>query len=606
MYHQRGFGSSHVSLVPPRHGLVVVLNQCSTRVVDGILISNEKMRNTISFGITVGRSKVASLGRRKCERIAAAVRTGGTTTTTTSTKKKRVVVIGGGFAGFAAAKNLSEQEEVDVVLLDAQENPGGLSTAFKSKNGRTVEAGVKGFWYDYPNINRLCDELGIQPFTDFLTSGFWARSGLPNSSRGVLVTEAPVFSQKKLQLPTILGQFLYTSPLFYNKLSLADRLTIIPWLYDVINFTKDAETYREYDAMTAREMFKRAGVSDAAYEYFLKPTLAVGLFAPPEDLSAAVTLELLCFYALNSQNAFDVRWCKGTVTEKIFTPLVKRIGERGGVIQGSTFVTSVDVSSDSKVTVEAVVGRRQEEARNVSFEADAVIFALSISGMKKIVMNSPTLGTRQEFANIMKLRSIDCIAAKVWYQGDKIPTRFPANVLADFEVCGATYFNLNQDDEEGVTAISADFYGASALLPLSDEEIIERVHANICACDPVFRDAAIIDSAVLRFQNAVTHFSPGSLPYRPAQTTSLPHVFIAGDYVKDVPHGANGLSQERAFVTGLRASNLVLTETFGYPKSREAEIKPAYDDEPHIALLKSLNASLPTMNPLRRLFSSKF
>jgi uncharacterized protein with NAD-binding domain and iron-sulfur cluster len=274
------------------------------------------------------------------------------------------------------------------------------------------------------------------------------------------------------------------------------------------------------------------------------------------------------------------------------------------VIQGSTFVTSVDVSSDSKVTVEAMVGRQQEEAKSVSIEADAVIFALSISGMKKIVMNSPSLGSRQEFSNIMKLRSIDCIAAKVWYQGDKIPTRFPANVLADFEVCGATYFNLNQDDEDGVTAICADFYGASALLPLSDEEIIERVHANICACDPVFRDAAIVDSAVLRFQNAVTHFSPGSLPYRPAQITSLPHVFIAGDYVKDVPHGANGLSQERAFVTGLRASNLVLTETFGYPKSKEAEIKPAYADEPHIALLKSLNASLSTINPLKNLFSS--
>lgn len=53
----------------------------------------------------------------------------------------------------------------------------------------------------------------------------------------------------------------------------------------------------------------------------------------------------------------------------------------------------------------------------------------------------------------------------------------------------------------------------------------------------------VVDSAVLRFPKAVTHFSPGSYSSRPLQTTSLPNVFMAGDWVKGVPHGANGLSQ---------------------------------------------------------------
>lgn len=53
----------------------------------------------------------------------------------------------------------------------------------------------------------------------------------------------------------------------------------------------------------------------------------------------------------------------------------------------------------------------------------------------------------------------------------------------------------------------------------------------------------VVDSAVLRFPKAVTHFSPGSYDSRPKQTTSFPNVFIAGDWVKDVPHGSNGLSQ---------------------------------------------------------------
>ena len=34
-------------------------------------------------------------------------------------------------------------------------------------------------------------------------------------------------------------------------------------------------------------MFRDFGVTQKAYDNFLKPTLLVGLFAPPEDLSAA-------------------------------------------------------------------------------------------------------------------------------------------------------------------------------------------------------------------------------------------------------------------------------------------------------------------------------
>ena len=48
---------------------------------------------------------------------------------------------------------------------------------------------------------------------------------------------------------------------------------------------------------------------------------------------------------------------------------------------------------------------------------------------------------------------------------------------------------------------------------------------------------------MLKFPKAVTHFSAGSYSSRPLQTTSFPNVFMAGDWVKGVPHGANGLSQ---------------------------------------------------------------
>lgn len=48
-------------------------------------------------------------------------------------------------AGFGAAKHLASQG-FDVTLLDGSPNPGGLSAGWRTPQGRSVEAGVKGFW----------------------------------------------------------------------------------------------------------------------------------------------------------------------------------------------------------------------------------------------------------------------------------------------------------------------------------------------------------------------------------------------------------------------------------------------------------------------------
>lgn len=64
--------------------------------------------------------------------------------------------------------------------------------------------------------------------------------------------------------------------------------------------------------------------------------------------------------------------------------------------------------------------------------------------MQKLVQACRMLADRQEFRNVMNLRSIDVIATRLWF--DKlVDTRYPANVLSGFETsAGATFFNLNQ------------------------------------------------------------------------------------------------------------------------------------------------------------------
>ena len=54
-----------------------------------------------------------------------------------------MVVIGAGWGGFGAAHALAKAEDVDVLLLDSADNPGGLSAGWRVA-GRPVEPGIKG------------------------------------------------------------------------------------------------------------------------------------------------------------------------------------------------------------------------------------------------------------------------------------------------------------------------------------------------------------------------------------------------------------------------------------------------------------------------------
>ncbi|CAM9460726.1 unnamed protein product, partial [Ectocarpus sp. 13 AM-2016] len=334
-------------------------------------------------------------------------------------KKKKVVVVGGGWAGFGAAKALTEAGEgsYEVTLLDASPNPGGLSAGWRTAGGRAVEAGIKGFWWSYPNIYDLVErELKIEnPFTDWTRSSFFSPDGLQ-------VVEAPVLNREQ-SYPSPLGLFLHTRALF-TSLPLADRASMIPLLYAILDFERDEETYREYDKMTARELFRRFGVSKRLYEEFLKPILLVGLFAPPEELSAGVVLGMLYFYVLAHQPDFDVRWCTGSVTEKIFAPMVDKIKARnpnknygscgnGGEIRGGMFVTDVEVGDDHKVTS---VLAKNADGETVPFEADAVVMCVSVQGVKKLLSSCTGLSAaRPDLRRAMSLRSVDVMATRLWF-----------------------------------------------------------------------------------------------------------------------------------------------------------------------------------------------
>ena len=156
-----------------------------------------------------------------------------------------------------------------------------------------------------------------------------------------------------------------------------------------------------------------------------------------------------------------------------------------------------------------------------------------------------------------------------------------------------TFFDLNSSQDEYKnepgSVIEVDYYHANQLLPLSDEQIVELTQKDLTGCIPEFADAQVVDQAVVRISQGVSHFAPGSYRYLLPGTTSLDNVFMSGDWIV-TRHGS--WSQEKAYVTGLEAANRVIDLLRA---GTAAEIIPIVPDEPHIQAARVVNKTVRRM-----------
>ena len=521
--------------------------------------------------------------------------------------RSHVVVIGAGWAGWGAAKALCEAGS-RVTLIDGMPDPTG-SSPITTKSGKPFEAGTRGFWKDYPNINALTDELGVGDiFTDFTTSAFWSPDGLEAT--------APVFGDAP-QWPSPLGQMVATITNF-TRLPIPDRLSIAGLLYAMLDLYRSDKVFQQYDDLDAQSLFVKLGISDRLINEFLRPTLLVGLFKPPEELSAAVTMELLYYYALAHQDSFDVRWIKSkSIAEHLFAPLSRRlISHHHLQVLGGTLVRRVNVSSDSQRISSVELMHVATQAVQVINDVDAVVLAVGAKGLRSLMAQSPELGkAAPELVRAASLGSIDVVSARLWLDRS-VPIAYPANVFSRFpslKGSGGTFFMLDQLHKDAQQAlwggeqpqgsvVASDFYNASAIAAMSDQEIIDRLTRELLPiAHPEFTQARVVDSEVRRYPGSVSLFSPGSFRKRPPLETSVPSIVCAGDWVRmgAKEHGAKGLCQERAYVCGLEAGNSLIRRRLVNGADHSHPVLPIRADEPQVVLGRALNKLV--MDPIEAL-----
>ncbi|KAE8659446.1 vacuolar ATP synthase subunit B family protein [Hibiscus syriacus] len=452
-------------------------------------------------------------------------------------ERKKVVVVGSGWAGLGAAHHLCNQG-FEVTVLDGGDGIGSPDNI-----------GIQGFWYPYKNIFSLVDELGIKPFTSWTRSAQYSAEGLE------------IQDNRAGRISSIPG-----TPTIANSIR-----NLIP--HTIIDFDNTDVAWKKYDSSK-----DSLSVVDSSIEDIFSPLLQVGLFAPAEQCSAAATLGLLYYLVLAHQKHFDVVFCRGSTTEKIFEPWVESLKAKGCEILEGKRVTDFKVNEETGCITEVVSGKE-------TYTADAAILTVGIATLQETIKNSAALCKQEEFRKILNLAGIDLVTVKLrldrkvraqnfpWFRTEYHDSNLvlipnPSNACAGFDdLFGCTFFDLTaiHDEHKGdtETILQADFYHANELLPLKDDLVIEKVMPYLSKCINGLERANVVDKEIRRFV--------------------VPNLFMAGDWII-TRHGS--WSQEKSYVTGLEAANRVVDYL---EEGSFARVIPVEEDEPHIEALRNLN-----------------
>ena len=447
-----------------------------------------------------------------------------------------VVVVGGGIAGLTAATALAERG-VAVKLVENQHYLGGRVGGWtEHHNGvdLAMNRGFHAFFRQYYNLRALLRRVDPQlrmltPVKDYpLIDG----AGRRDSFRGLPSTP-----------PWNALAFALRSPTFRpSDLVRIDARAAAP-----LAAVSVPDIYHRLDHIDAETFLKSinfpASARHLAFEVFSR-----SFFAEPGQLSAAELATMFHIYFLGSSEGllFDVATANFDVS--LWNPLRCYLGERGVRFQLGAQALRVDSGGTKALSVHTDSGDR--------LEADAVVLAVDVNGLQRIVAESTGIGSDLWRAQIRELRTAPSfLVHRLWLDRPVTSSRPPflgtaghppldnISVLERYESEAAGWAR-----QHGGSVVELHSYAMDPAV--ADGTAIRRLHQLY----PETASAQVVYERVLR-RGDCPLFTPGTYALRPTVATPQPGLVLAGDGIRvDLPVAL----MERAATTGWSAANHLL------------------------------------------------
>ncbi len=417
-------------------------------------------------------------------------------------------MIGGGLAGLAASVALAESGH-RVRLLEKRPFLGGRATSYVLPDGEHVDN---------------CQHVTMGCCTNL--EDFYRRAGSANKIRfyGRIEFVDPQGRRGVMQSSFLPPPFhLALSFARFSPLSLADRLSIGRAMLSIIFGRGRTADMNEPGGISMLEWLRRRGQTSGAIDRFWRVVLVSAL---DEELGRT-----------DARYGVEVFW-------KAF--LANRTGYRMGV----PAVPLAELYDGCKAAVERKGGEvlLRAPVRGLRFEggrvaalrlddgreefADSYVLAVPHAALPAL-LPAEFLQTEPSLAGIANLTDSPITGVHFWFDRPVMTAEF----LTVLDSTTQWIFNKTALYGEGGAGtngggqylqivISASY----DLLERSRQEIVDLILREVRQVLPAARDAVLVKSTVIKETAATFSPAPGCDRWRPRQATSVPGLFLAGDW----------------------------------------------------------------------------
>ena len=448
-------------------------------------------------------------------------------------RRPRVAIAGGGIAGLTAATALAERG-AEVELFEREPywggRVGGWTTTLDDGSTVGMSRGFHAFFRQYYNLRSLLRRAGTELV------------GVPDYP---LVDErgrTDTFRRIPRTPPWNALGFALRSPTF----TLTDLVRVdARAALDLVNVSVPG-TYERLDGEDAQSFLARIRFPEAA-RHLAFDVFSRSFFAEPGRLSAAELAVMFHLYFLGSAEGllFDV---PREPFHTLWAPLVAYLEKLGVATHPGTPVAAVE-RRGSGFAVHAADGVH---------EADAVVLALDLPGLRDLVTASAGLGPGDWREQIAEQRTAPpFLVRRLWLDRPVAAERHAFLATGGLPPLDNISVLDRYDSDAGAWArrtggsvVELHAYAATG------ENTAGRVLARLHEIYPETRDAKALGDRV-EWRADCPLFAPGTYFRRPAVATPVPGLALAGDGIRvDLPVAL----MERAATTGWLAANHLLAE----------------------------------------------
>ena len=418
------------------------------------------------------------------------------------------MVIGGGLAGLSAACALAERG-ITVTLIERRNYLGGRAFSFiDPRTGMELDNGQHVFlrccteYIDFLNKIEVFAQTTLQQRLHVTVADRDGKRGVLSSTRF---------------LPAPLD--VLPSLLLYRHLGPMDRLRVIRGMMSIRRTNRERERER-LESMSFRDWLLQHGQNDrtivALWELITLPILNDTI----DDASAYMGIMAFQDSLLAGKGMADLGYSRVGLSTLVSDGARRYIESRGGrLIMGHRV-------SDLRLDNGRVTGVKVGEE---TIDADAVISAVPWDGLERLVI-SEDADTHLSSVNPPQLEWAPIVGLHIGY--DRPVMDEPFLTVLDSPIQWIFNRSLMQESADANSRVLVSISAAWREAGMTEDELRDMAEAELRAVLPDTTTSSMTYFRVVKQPQATFRCLPGTQDQRPPQSTTIPGLFLAGDWTQ--------------------------------------------------------------------------